>query len=199
MPKEVSYEDVISVSAEGCVLHKKDTRERETSAVSQGSLMGLWDRRGEQKEGRTTIHHFCTVTDALQLPEPYRGLWRQHQTQGRRGLARTMLVEVSTGQYTHTCRGQLYGQLCITLVDYTCILHFYITLVRYTCVLHLCITLVHYTCALHLCITFIQYTCTLYLYTMLVHYTCTLHVYITLVHCTCALHLYITLVHYTYT
>ena len=142
MPKEVSYEDVISVSAEGCVLHKKDTREkeREASGVSvprpQGSVMGLWDRRGELREGRTTIHHFCTVTDALQLPEPFRGLWRQHQTQGRRGLARTMLVEVRT-VYMDTCMGSCMDNFT---------LHLRITLVHYTCTLLLCITLLHYNC-----------------------------------------------------
>ena len=186
MPKEVSYEDVISISADGCVLHKKNTRERETSRVSvprpQGSVMGLWDQRGDQKAGRTTIHHFCTVTDTVQLPEPYRGLWRQHQTLGRRGLARTMLVEVRTGQlYTDTCMGSCVLHLCITLVHYTYTGHVYITHVHYTCALHLCITIVHCTCALHLYITFVHYTCALHLYINLY-----INLYITLVNYACA-------------
>ena len=101
MPKEVRYEDVIFLAADPCVFHKKKLRaasspeprlRSHSTSPTKGRLIGMWDDRIGKE--RTTVHHFCTMTSEVQLPEPYRGLWREHLTLGKRGYGRNSPIEV---------------------------------------------------------------------------------------------------------
>ena len=102
-PQQVHYEDILNVTAQTAPIHDKTmdgqtdqtcNDSRPVSRAGGSTFLSTWtpaegDPRALGDLDVTTkvkpkgsfdksIHHFCTVTEDLQLPDHFRGIWRRY-------------------------------------------------------------------------------------------------------------------------
>ena len=89
-PAEVTYEDIISINAQTSQLHPrkdepKTTPESPAPPSTAMSFLSSWiplegaeKPQPVQRGPERSVHHFCTVTEDIQLPDHLRGTWRKY-------------------------------------------------------------------------------------------------------------------------
>lgn len=115
-PRTVRYEDVLNVTAQPAQIHESKPPAGQESETHMGgsTFLSTWmpvedmpddiesvvDVVEEAKDkpkakAEKSIHHFCTFTDDMQLPDHYRGVWRRYHVPSKHDITPSQKSEVS--------------------------------------------------------------------------------------------------------
>ena len=130
-PSTVHYEDIISVQAKPSLIHIRDDAPPAPETADDGTttqpatlaflsswqpLEGADTPRPAVRKTENSVHHFCTMTGDVQLPDHLRGTWRRYHVPSKYNSVEAPIPEVSLGWQAET----IFLHLSFTV--YTCTL-----------------------------------------------------------------------------
>ena len=116
-PSTVHYEDIISVQAKPSLIHIRDDAPPAPETADDGTttqpatlaflsswqpLEGADTPRPAVRKTENSVHHFCTMTGDVQLPDHLRGTWRRYHVPSKYNSVEAPIPEVSLGWQAET-------------------------------------------------------------------------------------------------
>ena len=96
-PKTVHYEDILNVTAQPAPTYGPPPVPDPKPEEPGKTFLSSWkpaDSNSTHQKSTKTIHHFCTVTDDVQLPDHYLGVWRRYHVPSKLDVLQSKKNEV---------------------------------------------------------------------------------------------------------